>query len=115
MIWVFTRKALWSMDIRFNQQEIALLKNYFNRIDSGETQKQLRGLHQEFPEWNTVFLLLRKLLAYGVYYTVPTNTETGYDDLQKRSQKPDTMLDTVHTHFDQFNQLLASYTAHHLT
>lgn len=101
------------MDIRFSQQEIALLRNYFNRIDSGETQKQLRGLPQEFPEWNTIFLLLRKLLAYGVYYDAPSDPGIDNKDLQTNSQKPDTMLTIVHDYADQFKNLLALYTMHH--
>ena len=101
------------MEIRFSQQEIEEMRNYFNRVDSGETQKLLRGLHQDFPEWNTVFLLLRKLLAYGIYYKVPADPKVNYADLQQKSQKPDSMLATLHTHFGQFSHLLAIYTAHH--
>ncbi len=99
------------MEIRFSQREIEEIRNYFNKIDSGETHKQLCGQHQEFPEWNTVFLLLRKLLAYGIHYNVPTDPGTNYEDLQKKSQKPDSMLVTVHTHLGQFKNLLANYTA----
>ncbi|MFD2569779.1 hypothetical protein ACFSUS_03985 [Spirosoma soli] len=101
------------MTIEFSNQEIQTIRKYFNRIDAGETQKQLHGLHHEFPEWNTVFLLLRKLLAYGVYYTSQTGQEISYQELQAKTQKADDMLVNVHTHIGRFEQLLATYIAHH--
>lgn len=102
------------MEIRFSQQEIALISHYFNGIDAEETQKQLPELRQKFSEWNTVFLLLRKLLAYGIYANVPTNSVIGYEALQKISQKPDHMRATVHTYLGEFKQVLAVYMAHHV-
>lgn len=101
------------MEIRFSQPEIALISSYFNRIDSGKTPKQWHELSQAAPEWNTVFLLLRKLLAYGVRYNLQADSEISYKDLQTKSQKPDSMWVTVHTHMGQFKDLLALYTAHH--
>ena len=100
------------MTIQFSQQEIEEIRRYFDKIDSGETQKQLNGLHQAFPEWNTVFLLLRKLLAYGVYNGLETNQAISYKELQAKTQKPETMLVNVHTYIDSFSTLLTAYTAH---
>lgn len=101
------------MTIQFSQQEIKEIRRYFNKIDSGETQKQLHGLHQEFPEWDAVFLLLRKLLAYGIYCGVQTDQEISYKDLQTRTQKSKDMLVNVHAYVGKFEHLLVIYTAHH--
>lgn len=101
------------MEIRFSPLEIEKIRNYFNRGDAGETPKQLSGLAQDFPEWHTVFLLLRKLLAYGIHHSAPADPEISYEELQKKSQKPDSMWATVHTHLDQFKDLVAQYTMHH--
>ena len=101
------------MTIQFSQQEIEEIRCYFNKIDAGETQKQLHGLHQEFPAWNTIFLLLRKLLAYGVYCGVQTDPEISYKELQTRTQKSKAMLANVHAYAGTFENLLATYTAHH--
>ena len=101
------------MIIQFSQQEIEQIKRYFNKIESGETQKQSHGLHQELPEWNTFFLLLRKLLAYGIYAGLHTDQEISYKELQTKTQKPDTMLVNVHTHVGAFENLLAAYTTNH--
>lgn len=98
--------------IQFSQQEVTEIRCYFDKIDSGETQQPLRGSHQESPEWNTVFLLLRKLLGYGVYSTTQTDQKISYEALQKKSQKPNDMLVTVHAHLSEFKNLLAAYTAH---
>ena len=97
------------MTIEFSQQEIEEIRRYFNKIESGETQKQLHGLQQELPEWNTVFLLLRKLLAYGIYAGLQTDQEISYTALQAKTQKPDTMLVNVHAYIDVFENLLAAY------
>lgn len=101
------------MTIQFSQQEIDIIRRYFNKIVSGDTQKQVQGLPQELPEWNTVFLLLRKLLAYGIYYEVQTDPGVSYKELQTRTQKPKDMLLNVYTHIGQFENLLAAYLAHH--
>ncbi|MVM35027.1 hypothetical protein GO755_33685 [Spirosoma sp. HMF4905] len=100
------------MTIQFSQQEIEEIRRYFTEIDSGETPKQLHELHQEFPEWNTVFLLLRKLLAYGIYSGLQTGQEISYKELQTKTQKPETMLANVYAYFGIFDILLAAYTAH---
>lgn len=97
------------MTIEFSQQEIEEIRRYFNKIKSGETQTQL---YQEIPEWNTVFLLLRKLLAYGIYAGLQTDQEISYKELQTKTQKPETMLVNVHAHFGTFENLLAAYMAH---
>ena len=99
------------MSIEFSQQEIQTIRRYFNQIKSGETYWQLHGLHQETPEWTTVFLLLRKLLAYGVHCGVLTKPEITYNDLQVKTQKSKDMLVNVHAYVDQFEHLLATYTA----
>ncbi|MVM41220.1 hypothetical protein GO730_31880 [Spirosoma sp. HMF3257] len=100
------------MTIQFSEQEIGEMRNYFTKIGSGETQNQLHGLHQAFPEWNTIFLLLRKLLAYGVLEGIQTDSEISYSELQKKSTKPNDMLVIVHRYIGQFDSLLATYIAH---
>lgn len=101
------------MTIQFSKEEVEKIRSYFNRIESGETQKQLQELQEEFPEWNTLFLLLRKLLAYAIYNDVQAHQGISYKELQTKSQKSDHMLTAVHTYFDNFDYLLATYTAHH--
>lgn len=103
-------KLAYQMTIQFSQQEIEEIRRYFNKIESGETQKQLHGLHQEFPEWNTVFLLLRKLLAYGIYSGLETDQEISYKELQTKTQKSEAMLMNVHAYVGTFENLLAAYT-----
>ncbi len=75
------------MTIQFSQQEIDLIRWYVNKVKSGETPTRLRGLDQAFPEWNTDFLLLRKLLAYGVHHVVQNDLEISYQALQKKKPK----------------------------
>jgi hypothetical protein len=99
------------MTIQFSSEEITAIRRYVDRVKSGETQKQLQGHIQDFPEWNTVFLILRKLLAYGVHYIVQTDPEISYPDLQKRSQKPSDMLVMVHAYSSQFEHLLTACTS----
>ena len=101
------------MTIEFSQPEVDVIRRYIDRVKSGVTQKQLPGLDQEFPDWNTVFLLLRKLLAYGVHHVGQNNSDISYPDLQKRSQKPNDMRATVHAYLSQFEHLVAIYVAHH--
>lgn len=101
------------MTIRFSQQEIEEISSYFKKIESGETRRQLHGLRQESPEWNTIFLLLRKLLAYGIYCTIQTSQEISYKELQTKTQKSKDMLANVHVYFGEFENLLATYTANH--
>ncbi|CAN5326718.1 hypothetical protein BH09BAC4_BH09BAC4_42210 [soil metagenome] len=98
------------MAIEFSPQEIEVIRGYFDKIRSGESQTQLP---QERPEWTTVFLLLRKLLAFGIYAGLQTNQGISYKELQTKTQKPETMLANVHTYAGTFEQLLAAYTAHH--
>ncbi|GAB3700306.1 hypothetical protein GCM10027592_27150 [Spirosoma flavus] len=87
------------------------MRNYFKKIASGETQKQLDSLQLDSPEWNTVFLLLRKLLAYGIYNNVETLQGTSYVVLQSRTQKSKDMLVNVHGYLSEFEHLLAVYVA----
>jgi hypothetical protein len=105
--------ALWSMTIQFSQPEIEAIKRYFDKVASGETQKQLNGLDQEFPEWNTIFLLLRKLLAYGIHSGVPIDQGFSYKELQTGTQKSRDMLLNVHAYTGKFENLLAAYEANH--
>ena len=99
------------MTIQFSQQEVAKMRRYFYKVASGETQKQLHGFHQEFSEWNTIFLLLRKLLAYGVHSALQTDSEISYKELQTKTQKSGDMLLNVHAYLGQFEKLLATYVA----
>ncbi|SFC10959.1 hypothetical protein [Spirosoma endophyticum] len=98
------------MTIQFSPQEIEVIQRYFNKVRSGFLQTQLP---QECPEWTTVFLLLRKLLAFGIYAGLQTDSGIPYKELQTKTQKPETMLANVHTYAGTFEQLLAAYTAHH--
>jgi hypothetical protein len=97
------------MTIQFSQTEIELIRNFFRKIESGGAQKSVLDL----PEWNTVFLLLRKLLAYGVYYVDQTDQEISYEELQAKTQKPNDMLAGLQAHLDLFENLVATYTARH--
>ncbi|MBD2701935.1 hypothetical protein IC229_14900 [Spirosoma sp. BT702] len=98
-----------AMTIRFPEQEIEMMRNYFKKIASGETQKQSDGLQHDSPEWTTIFLLLRKLLAYGIHNNVATLQGTNYVALQSKTQKSRDMLVNVHAHLDEFENLLATY------
>jgi multisubunit Na+/H+ antiporter MnhE subunit len=101
------------MEIRFTQPEVDLMRSYLDRVASSESQESLPDLPPENPEWNRIFLLLRKLLAYGVYYIVQANDELSYQELQKKTQKPGAMWVHVRTHLDVFEKLLAMYAAQH--
>ena len=97
------------MTIQFSQQEIEEIRHYVNKMKSGDMQTQLHGATS--PEWNTIFLLLRKLLAYGVYAGLQTDQALSYQDLQSKTQKPATMLVHVHANISPFDQLLTAYIA----
>lgn len=97
--------------IQFTQPEIELMRSCFDRIASAEAPRRFNGLQQENPEWSRLFLLLRKLLAYGVYYIVQPNDELSYQELQKKTQKSGDMLAHVYAHLDIFKKLLTRYTA----
>ncbi|WP_461116156.1 hypothetical protein [Spirosoma jeollabukense] len=101
------------MTIEFSPQEIEVIRRYLNKIKSGDIQTQLHGLPPQILEWNTIFLLLRKLLAFGIHAGLQTDQEISYKELQTKTQKPETMLANVRTFAGIFEQLLAAYTAHH--
>lgn len=101
------------MTIQFSRQEIEKIRGCFNKIAVGKTRQQLPESYQEPPEWNTIFLLLRKLLAYGIYYEVPADQEMSYKDLQKTTQKSKDMLMNVHAHLSKFEKLVDSYLTNH--
>ncbi|GAB4028058.1 hypothetical protein [Spirosoma gilvum] len=101
------------MTIQFSTQELDEIRRYLNSIASGETQNQLTEAYQDSQAWTTLFLLLRKLLAYGIHHIEQTNQEISYTDLQKKTQKPGDMLVHVQTYVDEFSQLLTTYIAHH--
>ncbi|GAB4025448.1 hypothetical protein [Spirosoma koreense] len=102
------------MEIRFSRQELELIGNYLNKISAGASQQPVQRSDQSSPEWTTVFLLLRKLLAYGIHYDGQAEPTESYKELQAKSQKPDHMLATVQAHISQFERLLATYTDRHL-
>ncbi|GAB3539405.1 hypothetical protein [Spirosoma fluminis] len=99
------------MAIQFSDQEIALLASYLQKIEAGENQSL--GSTEASAEWNQLFLLLRKLLAYGVHAAVPTSSTESYTDLQTSTQKPNDMRVGVHAHYSLFERLLATYIANH--
>ncbi len=98
------------MTIQFSPEELAELSRYLDSLKSAATRQQ----PEVDTEWNRLFLLLRKLLAYGVHQGVQTDsTQPSYPTLQKKSQKPNDMRVTVHACFSQFDQLLTSYVVNH--
>lgn len=99
--------------IQFSQQEIADTKGYLKNIESTDTGFPLQEPERAFPEGSRIFLLLRKLLAYGVHHNLSSDPDVSYLTLQKKSQKASDMRVTVHAYAGQFNHLLATYVAHH--
>ena len=100
------------MTIQFSQQELTEIRRYLDNIKSGETRQQ----PELDTEGNRLFLLLRKLLAYGVHQGVQIQTDPptlSYPTLQKKSQKPNDMQVIVRAYFSQFDRLLTSYIADH--
>ena len=63
--------------------------------------------------WNRLFLLFRKLLAYGVHHAGPIKPALPYPQLQKISQKPDAMREALRVHLNDFDRLLTSCEAQH--
>lgn len=101
------------MTIQFSQPEIDDMRRYFNQIEAGETRTQLQDAQLEFLEWNRIFLLLRKLLAYGIHAGIQSDEEMSYNELQKRTQKSSDMLVNVHAYVGHFEKLLALYVENH--
>jgi hypothetical protein len=91
------------VEIQFSEHEVNQIRQFFDQVNTGEIQAP-------FPAGNTVFLLLRKLLAYGVYYVPQIKQEISYQDLQRMSTKPRNMLTAVQMHFNIFDKLLVAYT-----
>lgn len=95
------------MEIQFSGQELDQIRAFFDQVRSSEIREQSPGL---LPAWNTAFLLLRKLLAYGFQYVPQTDPAISYQDLQRITTKPNDMLTAVQKHQAVFDQLLAAYT-----
>ncbi|QKZ14560.1 hypothetical protein [Spirosoma sp. KUDC1026] len=99
------------MEIQFEEQEIKQIRHFLSQVNAAEIREQSTDGSQIFPEWMTIFLLLRKLLAYGVYYVAQPKPEVSYQNLQRISTKPQDMLMAVQTHSHVFDRLLATYVA----
>ncbi|GAB3751530.1 hypothetical protein GCM10028817_14670 [Spirosoma pomorum] len=95
------------MEIQFSQQEIDHIRQFFDQVGSGEIGESTASSQ---PAWNTTFLLLRKLLAYGFHYVRQVDSTMSYQDLQRLTTKPDAMLTVVQLHLAVFQQLLVTYT-----
>jgi hypothetical protein len=94
-------------EIQFSRQEIEQIRQFLDQPRLGDIQEQAPGF---LPAWTTVFLLLRKLLAYGFYYVPQTDPAISYRDLQRMTTKPIDMLTAVREHQAVFDQLLTIYT-----
>lgn len=103
------------MSVRLSKEEIIELRNYLGKLDAQETQKDLPGYaeQEKYSEADRIFLLLRKLLAFGVYEVAPLASARSFKDVQAQSQKPYGMLTAVHANFAVFQYLLDVYQAHH--
>ncbi|QMW00567.1 hypothetical protein [Spirosoma foliorum] len=97
------------MTIQFSQPEIDDMRRYFSQIEAGEIRSQLQDVQLEFPEWNRIFLLLRKLLAYGIHAGIQSDDEISYNELQKQTQESRDMLVNVHAYVGHFEKLLVLY------
>jgi hypothetical protein len=91
------------VEIQFSEHEVNQIRQFFDQVNTG-------GIQAPLPAGNTVFLLLRKLLAYGVYYVPQIEPEISYQDLQRMSTKSHDMQTAVQTHFSVFDKLLVAYT-----
>jgi hypothetical protein len=95
------------LELHFSRQEIDQIRQFFDQVGAGEI-RELTAASQ--PAWNTTFLLLRKLLAYGFYYVRQVDSTISYQELQRLTTKPDAMVTVVQLHLGVFKQLLATYT-----